>query len=335
MALWDPPDLPPGATVTDGADVTVVGNAIRPPTVAWWIGSDGEDPAPWGPDLARGIEAVVRCDGALALRSRGEAEAVLVGQSEAHLDLALDRIWQRTGVRLHATLPPVDYREALVTEVRDVEAIHQATGPSGLVSEYGRCVLSLRPLEAPSGSAAPVATPCFVDGGEVDEEDLPPRFRPAIGAGALAALQRGPTAGYPVVGVEVRLTGGDYDILQSTDQHFHAAGDKAARAALQRAGTVILEPWCDIEVDAPHGVLGSVISDIAAHRGRIVGMVVSGATAHLQARCPYRELRGFPSRLEDLSAGRGRLRVTSTSPSYAPLPADLVPEAIETSRYRR
>ncbi len=131
----------------------------------------------------------------------------------------------------------------------------------------------------------------------------------------------------------MRLTGGDYDILQSTDEHFRLAGEKAARMALQRAGTRILEPWWEVDVKAPQGALGDLISDIASHRGRIVGMVVEGEEARLVAHCPYRELRTFASRLQGLTGGRGRFH--SRESHYEPLPAHLVREAIESSPFRR
>ncbi|MEZ4241789.1 MAG: hypothetical protein R3F59_37705 [Myxococcota bacterium] len=129
------------------------------------------------------------------------------------------------------------------------------------------------------------------------EDDVPLRYRGAIDEGARNALQHGPTAGFPVVGAQLRLTGGAYDILQSTDDHFRLAGERAARTALQRAGTRVLEPWVDIEVQAPQQALGDLISDISAHRGRILGMEVDGPWAKLVASCPYRELRTFASRL--------------------------------------
>ena len=89
----------------------------------------------------------------------------------------------------------------------------------------------------------------------------------------------------------------------------------------------------EIEVTAPQVSVGDLISDIASHRGRIVGMQVEGDDAVLRAHCPYRELRTFASRLRTLTSGRGVFRATMSH--YEPLPANLLHEAIAASPHRR
>ena len=223
-------------------------------------------------------------------------------------------------------LPPVGYVELPSAAVRGVEGVHVREDGDGLREEYGKCELTLVPTDPEQGMR-------FVDAiGDV-EDDLPRKYRGAIDQGCQRAMRHGPTAGYPVVGAQLHLTGGDYDILQSTDDHFRLAGEKAVRTALERSGTRLLEPWWEVEVSSPQGSLGDLISDISAHRGRILGMEVEGGLARLTAHSPYRELRTFAARLQTLTGGRGRFHTRMSH--YEVLPDNLLREAIEASPHRR
>jgi len=324
VGTWEPLGLRPGDTLTSGARFEVVAPRGTPPTVDRWIQRPAD--AVRADALEEALQRVVAADDGLALHTDAVTGAVLIaGRSDSHLGLALERIERLSGAPVEVALPPVAYREIPSARVEGIQAVHLREGDHGLVSEYGKCQVDLEPTR-------PEDTPRFVDAIGESDDDLPRRYRPAIDVGVREALRHGPTAGYPVVGVEMRLTGGDYNILQSTDDHFRLAGQKATRLALQRAGTTLLEPWVEMEVDAPQEVLGNLLSDISAHRGRIVGMEVAGKNAQVVAQCPYREVRTFGARLDGLSGGRGRFQTRRSH--YEPLPGHLVAEAIAASPFR-
>jgi elongation factor G len=138
------------------------------------------------------------------------------------------------------------------------------------------------------------------------------------------------------MGADIRLRGGEYDILQSTDEHFVAAGRIALQEALARSGTRLLEPWWTVAALIPEECVGDVLADLSSHRGRILGVeptescMTTGVS--IRALCPHRELRTFAARLQGLTGGRGRF---STEVShYEPLPRHLLKEAIAASPYR-
>lgn len=145
-------------------------------------------------------------------------------------------------------------------------------------------------------------------------------------------MRHGPTAGYPVIGAEVCLDGGDYNMLTSTEEHFRLAGSTAVRNALEQSGTYLLEPWCRVDIWSPCE-LGAVLADISANRGRVLGLEVEGRDTHIQAFCPYRELRTFASRLEGITFGRGRF--TYSISHYDRLPANQVADVVRSSPFRR
>ena len=318
VATYDAIGIRPGETLTDGRRVEVPVPPPPPPMMAWLVRGDDDDA------LGDALQRLVAGDRGLALHADEFSGGVLLaGASEGHLALAVDRLREETGLAIRTQLPPVAYREMPCEAVPEVEGLHVQKDSDGLVEEYGHCRLELVP-DNPTGN-------CFDD--EVDDaEDLPERWRPAIGEGAALAMRHGPTAGYPVVGARVKLKGGAYDILQSTDDHFRLAGEKGVRSALQRAGTRLLEPWWAVAITLPSDHLGDLINDLAAHRGRVVGMEVDGAEAVLSAHCPYRELRTFAGRLSALTSGQGSFRAAPDH--YEPLPESLVHEAIEASPFK-
>jgi len=317
VASYDDLGVRPGATLTDGSRLQITVPEVAPPMMAWLV--DGEE----ADALRDALQALVASDRGLALHSDESTGGVLLAAAcEGHLALAIDRLRAWYGVDAQTNLPPVAYREMPVAAVDEVEGVHVREGSDGLVEEYGRCRLALVPDE-PDGYA-------FED--EVDDpHDLPERWRPAIGEGAARAMQHGPTAGYPVVGARVKLIGGEYDILQSTDDHFRRAGEKGVRSALERAGTRLLEPWWSVSITVPAANLGDLINDLGAHRGRVVGMEVDATEATVQAHSPYRELRTFAARLSALTHGQGHFRAEPDH--YEPLPEELVGEAIAQSPF--
>lgn len=321
VATWDVCPGRPGDTFTAGEQLVLVPPDPPPRMMAYAL--HPSDPA-LACRLQSAIERLLTMDGGLELHTDDTTgELLLGGAGEAHLDLALERLgW--LGMPVRGELPPIPYREVPANSVRDIEGIHRLEDGDGLPVEYGACNVELSPR------ADEVVD--FEDAFP-DADELPSRFRPAIDQGVRKALQRGPTAGYPVLGAQVRLVGGGYDILQSTEDHFRIAGELAARRALEEAGTRLLEPWWQVDVYAPSDDIGSVISEVAQRRGRVVGLEVLGGETRLCAQVPYRELRTFGPRLESVSAGRGRF---FGEPSHYELAPDhLVDEAIRASPFRR
>ena len=323
VATWDLLPLPAGATLTAGEAAEIATFPPKPPMFALWIRPVHSKDEPRFYEL---LQAVTRADRGLSLLSDDSVGALLLaGQDEAHVRIAIERVQEWSGgISLLTELPPVGYVETPAATVQGVEGIHVQKDGDGLVEEYGKCEVAIEPTDPEEGTL-------FVDAVE-DEEDLPVRYRPAIHSGALRAMMHGPTAGYPVVGVQLHLTGGDYDILQSTDDHFRLAGERAVRSALERAGTRVLEPWWQIEITAPQQSVGDLLSDIAAHRGRILGVEVVSESSYITAHIPYREVRTFGTRLQTMTGGRGHF--SQVMSHYEPLPEHLLREAIEASPHR-
>ncbi len=292
IATWDPLPGLPGDAFTNGPRVPLTGPSTRPQMA--WLHVE-----PIRPDQLEGLgdalKSVRRIDPSITWSEEEVGQGYrLAGTTQAQLQMAVGVIRGRFGIDVHTGLPPVAYRERIRSWVHDVHGLHSRMS-GGEVAEYGECWIDA----GPSGEDDPL-----VYRPDVDEDVLPRRFVPSIGVGAVRALEHGPTAGYPVRGVEVRCANGEYNALESEPEHFEHAGARALATALQIAGTEILEPWAEVLLYAPSAEVGVVLGDLSAHRGRVVGMEVDVDETSIQVHCPESELRTLGARLESLTGAR-------------------------------
>ena len=319
VATWDPLPGVPGDAFTDGPSVPLQGPEA-PPQMAWLAVQTPGKPE----DLTAGLQMIRRIDPSVVWREEELGDGYrLAGTTASQLHRATEILSRRLHVPIEVGLPPVHYLERPAGEVRDVHGLYCRTSHAGEVSEYGECWLDLRPL--------PTDVPWRFFG-EVDEDMLPRRFVSPIENGALRALKRGPTAGYPVQGVEVRCARGEYDALESEPEHFEQAGELAMAAALEEAGTELYEPWSEVLLYAPSEQVGAVLSDLSAHRGRVVGMEVDREETSIQASCPERELQELGARLQAMTAGRAWF--VARRSHYDRLPSALVGDVVANSPFR-
>jgi len=159
---------------------------------------------------------------------------------------------------------------------------------------------------------------------------IPREYIPAVQAGVKEALDSGVIAGFPVVGIKVKLIDGSYHPVDSSDIAFKIAGAMAVKEAIQKAEPVILEPIMKVQVIIPQEYLGEVIGDLNARRGKIEGMETRGAVQVVNALVPLRELFGYATALRSLTQGRGSY--TMQFSHYEEVPSFVKSEIMEKSR---
>ena len=320
FATWDALPGRPGDTFTNGADVQL---PVPPPPnqVASLLVKPGEGERPERFEAA--LQRILSLDPGLRTGVDPLTKGtLLIGYSAAHLSLALDRLRRRFDLTIDAALPPVAYRESPTVGVHMAHGVERRNidGVSTVVAEVW---FNVEPRAVADG---------FRYVSEVDEFVLPERYVEAAGTGALHALTHGPLGGYPVVGLEVRCVGGDYNVLESTVDDFQAAGRAAMDAALEQSASRLLEPWSTLRLSAPSESVGGLLGDITSHRGRVVGMEMLEGVVVIMAEVPDREFQTFPQRLEALTHGRGGY--TRKVSSHEPLPPELVSESLRRSPLR-
>jgi elongation factor G len=144
-----------------------------------------------------------------------------------------------------------------------------------------------------------------------------------VAKGVEDTMQRGGVNGYPVVDVRVTLVDGKEHSVDSSEMAFRMAGRIAFREAMAGAGPVVLEPVARVDVTVPSEMLGDVMGDLNARRGRVQGTEPGDLGEQvIYALVPESEMQRYAIELRSLTGGRGRF--TAEHDHYDVLPSHLV-----------
>jgi elongation factor G len=244
--------------------------------------------------LGDALKALADEDPSFHVRKDPESgQTVIWGMGELHLEILVDRLMREHKVDCNVGRPQVAYRETLT-----VEAVEEAeyTRDAGGKTNFARVILKVGPGEKGAGIT-------FVNEAKADQ--VPEQFVPFVEESAKQACETGILAGYPLVDVAIRLTGGRFEEGESTEMGFRNAAVNAMWDAAKNAGPVLLEPVMAVEVVAPADFLGDVTGHLNSRRGRVTGMEQRKGDQVVHAEVPLVEMFGYATQLRSLTQGRG------------------------------
>lgn len=282
-----------GETLSDPADVHAHAAPSLPPRLfsrsVQVEGRGGED------KLATALDKLVEEDPALSYALDAVShQIVLSGLGATHLDLAVERLERRSGIKCKLGPPRIAYRETITMPVQKVEGkLKKQTGGHG---QFAVCYVDVAPLARGEGFL-------FVDavvGGAV-----PRQFIGSVEKGIHRALAAGPIGGFPVVDVTARLFDGKSHSVDSSDAAFQTAGYRAMRTALAAGTPLLLEPHMSLEVTVPNAHIGDVMGHLNGLGGRILGQDAGDEAAVIKASAPLEKLLDYEPRLSAMTQGRG------------------------------
>ncbi len=298
---------------------------LEPPTVAEPVVSVAVEPRRNADTerLASALARLVEEDPSLALRTDTETgQTVLSGLGELHLEVAVERLRRDHGLEVTVGRPRVAYRETVVRGVSGL--LYRHVRQDGGAGQFAHVVLDVAPLSDDPGGAAGhdgAGGTGFVFDSTVVGGRVPKEYVRAVEAGCRDALAEGPLGGHPVTGLRVTLTDGATHPKDSSELAFRTAGRLALREALRACQMALLEPVVEVTVTVPEDVVGGVLGDLAARRGRVVGSTTRAGTVVVTAVVPLAELFGYAGGLRSRSQGRGTFTTRPTG--YALVPAGL------------
>ncbi|MBD8907818.1 elongation factor G [Methylorubrum zatmanii] len=219
-------------------------------------------------------------------------QTILKGMGELHLDIKVDILRRTYKVDANIGQPQVAYREKL-TRRQEIDYTHKKqTGGTG---QFARVKFIVEPNEPGAG----FSFESKIVGGAVPKE-----YIPGVEKGLNSVLGAGVLAGFPVVDVKVELIDGAYHDVDSSALAFEIASRAAFREALQKGGSVLLEPVMKVEVVSPEEYTGSVIGDLNSRRGQIQGQDMRGNANVINAMVPLANMFGYVNQLRSFSQGR-------------------------------
>ncbi len=242
-------------------------------------------------------------------------QTIVSGQGEVQLQLIVEDLKRRFNVEVDLVEPGVPYRTTINVPA---ESKFRHKKQSGGAGQFAEVWMRIEPL--PPGGGV-VFTQSLV-GNNVDRA-----FVPSVEKGVLAACANGPLGGFPVTDVRVDFYDGKQHPVDSKDIAFQVAGKAAFNEAFVVARPKLLEPMMELRIRVPQDVVGNVMADVSARRGRILGMQTEGRFELIVAHVPQAELHHYSSQLRAMSSGRGRHR--EAFDHFEEVPQELVAGILE------
>ncbi|MET4094238.1 elongation factor G-like protein EF-G2 [Arthrobacter sp. UYCu712] len=245
--------------------------------------------------LARSLGKVAAGDPALRVERNAEThQLILWCMGEAHAEVVLGRLRDQ-GVNLQSVDVVTPLRETFSAPAAGHGRYVKQSGGHG---QYAVCDIDVEPLERGAGFE-------FVDktvGGVI-----PGPFITSVEKGVRTQMQKGVSAGFPVVDIKVTLLGGKAHSVDSSDAAFQAAGALALREAAAATRIQLLEPVSAVTISVSDAHVGAVMSDLSSRRARLTGTTSAGGDiTEIGAEVPDQELLRYSIELRALTSGSGR-----------------------------
>ena len=244
--------------------------------------------------VAQGIVRLTEEDPTIRFATNTEThQMILSGLGEQHLDVVASKLKKKFGVEIRLETPRVAYRETIRKKVQVQGKYKKQTGGHG---QYGDVWIEFEPCDAEG----------LEFGERVVGGTVPKGFFPAVEKGLRECIEKGPLAGYPIVGLRATLYDGSYHPVDSSEMSFKMAAALAYKTGMPKAGPVLLEPIGTLKCTVPDANMGDIMGEINKRRGRVLGMGPAGAGRQtIEAEAPQAEMHDFSTFVRQVTQGRG------------------------------
>ena len=235
-------------------------------------------------------------------------QTIVSGQGELHLQVIVERLARRFAVQVSLEEPAIAYRETVRARAESRYRHKKQTGGAG---QFAEVWMRIEPAARDHGID-------FTDslvGNNIDRV-----FVPSVEKGVATACREGVLAGYRVTDVKVDFFDGKMHPVDSKDIAFQVAGYHAFKECFLAASPTILEPVHAVSVTTPEECVGTVLGDLAARRGQVLGVEADGHFRVIRAQVPLKEMHRYANAVRALTGGRGKH--AEQFDHYAELPAE-------------
>jgi elongation factor G len=243
--------------------------------------------------LPAALQRLVREDPSLVVGfDELSRRTTLRGLGDTHIAVAIARLARKYGVKVSTGPVAVPYRRTIGSRVEVEGRLKKQSGGHG---QFAVVDLVVAPLPRGAGFE-------FVDA--IVGGAIPKNYVAAVHNGIEEVMTTGGHAGIPVVDVRVECVDGKTHSVDSSDMAFKTAASLGFQAALERGGSVLLEPISSVTVRVPIALQGDVLADLSSRRGRIVTSTAEDGEQIITAHVPTAELDRYTMDLRALTGGR-------------------------------
>ncbi len=251
-----------------------------------------------------------------AVNDSENGQTLLYGMGDQHLEVVVSQLLEKYKVEITLSKPKTAFRETIRKKAETEYKYKKQTGGHG---QYGHVKMTFEP----SGDLeTPYVFEQTVVGGAV-----PKNYFPAVEKGIQEAVQKGPLAAYPVVGVKAVLFDGSYHPVDSSEMAFKVAASQAFKKGFLDANPVLLEPIASLKVLVEDAYTGDVMGDLNKRRARVLGMNPVDGKTEVLADIPYLELYGYNTTLRAMTGGGGSFSYEFAR--YEQAPSDIQEKQIQ------
>ena len=254
------------------------------------------------------------------IRNPETAQQLIGGQGMTHLGYILEKMKNMFKVEVTTGDQRVVYRET-ITAKGEAQGKHKKQ--SGGAGQYGDVWIRFEPCEEK-----------FVFAEEVVGGAVPKNYFPAVEKGLIETLEKGPLAGFPVIGVKATLYYGSYHDVDSNELSFKLAARLAFQNAVPKIRPTILEPIYQVNVIIKDEYVGAVMGDMSKRRGRVIGSNALEGAQEIIAEVPEAEITKYAIDLKAMTQASGRF--SRKFLRYEAVPEFLIGKIVEeTKRYEQ
>ena len=238
--------------------------------------------------------------------SEETGQTIISGMGELHLEIISKRIERDFKLKIRTHRPRVTYRES-VCKAADAEGRieRQIAG--------GNQFAAVRIRIEPTSKSLPATVINSLKPG-----DLPEDLQSTLIRALKEQLGGSGAVGYPLHDLQVTVLSAEFRDGETTEGAIQYAAAMAFRQALEKAGTLLLEPIMKLEVVTPEGFVGNVSADLNSRRAIIVNTEVRGNLVVIDAEAPLATMFGYSNDVRSLSQGRASYSMEPLRFSEAP-----------------
>lgn len=274
-----------------GAEAPLAGASIKPFMVYSVKGPEGMDPYLLMKDLRLLAEEDPMLN--VSRSSDGSIDIRLMGQVQ--LEVIQTMIKDRFGY-------DVSFDSGSVLYLETVSGTYEGVGHFEPLRHYAEVHLIIEPGERGSGIVITSAVP---------EDELALNWQRLIMTHLYEKEHAGVLTGAPLTDVRITLAAGRAHEKHTNGGDFREATYRAVRNALMQARAegraVLLEPWCEYEIELPARSVGRAMTDIRQMGGTQDGLEQNEDTARIKGRVPASEISDYQLTLSGYTSGEGRL----------------------------
>lgn len=238
------------------------------------------------------LRILEREDPMLSVMFDSETNSILVSvMGRIQLEILEDMIYKRFEIKVSFEKPQVLYRETIGTTV-------VGFGHFEPLRHYAEVQLRLEP--ATSGSGITFSSECHVD-------TLALNFQKLIQSHVFEKIHRGVLTGSPITDIKIVLQSGRAHQKHTEGGDFREATYRAIRQGLEKADSILQEPFYRFEINIEEAYFGRVISDIQKLRGSFESPVQSGNNVSIRGRGPVESFMDYSMELISFTKGTGSI----------------------------